>query len=213
MPASPCHDAMTIFAFSSDPTMELVFATNNKHKIKEIGDLLDSNFKILGLADVNISGDIPEDADTLAENALFKAKFVHKRTGLNVFADDTGLEVDALGGAPGVYSARYAGEGRSFDDNINKLLEQMADAEDRTARFRTVIALILEEKEYLFEGTVEGVITSERRGDGGFGYDPVFLADGYNRTFAEIPLSEKNMISHRARAMRKLLAFLKERQG
>ncbi|MBE0668914.1 MAG: RdgB/HAM1 family non-canonical purine NTP pyrophosphatase, partial [Bacteroidales bacterium] len=183
------------------------------HKIKEIGDLLDSNFKILGLADVNISGDIPEDADTLAENALFKAKFVHKRTGLNVFADDTGLEVDALGGAPGVYSARYAGEGRSFDDNINKLLEQMADAEDRTARFRTVIALILEEKEYLFEGTVEGVITSERRGDGGFGYDPVFLADGYNRTFAEIPLSEKNMISHRARAMRKLLAFLKERQG
>ena len=213
MPASPCHDAMTIFAFSSDSTMELVFATNNKHKIKEIGDLLDSNFKILGLADVNISADIPEDADTLAENALFKAKFVHKRTGLNVFADDTGLEVDALGGAPGVYSARYAGEGRSFDDNINKLLEQMADAEDRSARFRTVIALILEGKEYLFEGTVEGVITSERRGDGGFGYDPVFLADGYDRTFAEIPLSEKNMISHRARAMRKLLAFLIDRKG
>jgi XTP/dITP diphosphohydrolase len=213
MPASPCHDAMTIFVFSSDPTMELVFATNNKHKIKEIGDLLDRNFKILGLADVNISGDIPEDAETLAENALFKAQFVHKRTGLNVFADDTGLEVDALGGAPGVYSARYAGEGRSFDDNIDKLLEQMADAEDRSARFRTVIALILDGKEYLFEGTVDGVITLERRGDGGFGYDPVFLADGYDRTFAEIPLSEKNLISHRARAMRKLLAFLKEMQG
>lgn len=212
MPASPCHDAMTIFAFSSDRTMELLFATNNKHKINEIRDLLDNNFKILGLADVNITEDIPEDAETLAENALFKARFVHDRTGLNVFADDTGLEVEALGGAPGVYSARYAGEGRSFDDNINKLLEQMADAEDRRARFRTVIALILEGNEYLFEGTVEGVITSERRGNGGFGYDPVFLPDGYDLTFAEIPLSEKNRISHRARAMRKLLNFLKERQ-
>lgn len=193
--------------------MELVFATNNKHKIREISDLLDDNFKILGLADVNITEDIPEDAETLSENALFKARFVHDRTGLNVFADDTGLEVDALGGAPGVYSARYAGEGRSFDDNINKLLEQMADAEGRSARFRTVIALKLFGSEYLFEGTIEGVITRERRGDGGFGYDPVFLADGYDRTFAEIPLSEKNLISHRARAMRKLLAFLKERQG
>ena len=212
MPASPCHDAMTIFTFSSDHRMELVFATNNKHKIREISDLLDNNFKILGLADVNITEDIPEDAETLAENALFKARFVHERTGLNVFADDTGLEVDALDGAPGVYSARYAGEGRSFDDNINKLLEQMADAEDRSARFRTVIALILDRSEYLFEGTVEGVITRERRGNGGFGYDPVFLADGYDRTFAEIPLSEKNRISHRARAMRKLLAFLKEKQ-
>ncbi len=213
MPASPCHDAMTIFAFSSDFRMELVFATNNKHKIKEISDLLDNNFKILGLADVNITEDIPEDAETLAENALFKARFVHDRTGLDVFADDTGLEVDALGGAPGVYSARYAGEGRSFDDNINKLLEQMADAEDRCARFRTVIALILDGSEYLFEGSVEGVITRERRGNGGFGYDPVFLADGHDRTFAEIPLSEKNLISHRARAMRKLLAFLAEWKG
>ncbi|MCA1741406.1 MAG: non-canonical purine NTP diphosphatase [Bacteroidales bacterium] len=193
--------------------MELIFATNNKHKINEISDLLDNNFKILGLADVNITEDIPEDAETLAENALFKAKFVHDRTGLNVFADDTGLEVDALGGAPGVYSARYAGKGRSFDDNINKLLEQMADAEDRRARFRTVIALILEGNEHLFEGTVEGVITRERRGNGGFGYDPVFLPDGCDRTFAEIPLSEKNRISHRARAMRRLLAFLNERQG
>ncbi len=207
----PCHDAMTNFAFSSTRTMELVFATNNKHKIREISDLLDKNFNILGLADVNITGDIPEDADTLAENALFKARFVHERTGKNVFADDTGLEVDALGGAPGVYSARYAGEGRSFDDNITKLLGEMANADNRNARFRTVIALILDGKEYLFEGKVEGVITREKRGTGGFGYDPVFLADGHDLTFAEIPLSEKNQISHRARAMRKLLAFLKER--
>jgi XTP/dITP diphosphohydrolase len=188
--------------------MELVFATNNKHKIREISDLLDKDFKILGLADLNISEEIPEDANTLSENALFKARFVHDRTGLNVFADDTGLEVDALGGAPGVYSARYAGEGRSFDDNITKLLGEMEGAEDRSARFRTVIALIFNGKEYLFEGKVEGVITRERRGDGGFGYDPVFLAEGYGLTFAEIPLSEKNLISHRARAMRKLLAFL-----
>lgn len=191
--------------------MELVFATNNKHKIREISDLLDKNFNILGLADVNITGDIPEDADTLEENALFKARFVHERTGKNVFADDTGLEVDALGGAPGVYSARYAGEGRSFDDNITKLLGEMANADNRNARFRTVIALILDGKEHLFEGKVEGVITRERWGNGGFGYDPVFLAEGHELTFAEIPLSEKNLISHRARAMRKLLAFLKER--
>jgi XTP/dITP diphosphohydrolase len=191
--------------------MELLFATNNKHKIREISDLLDGRFKILGLSDVNITGDIPEDAETLAENALFKAKFVHDRTGMNVFADDTGLEVDALGGAPGVYSARYAGEGRSFDDNINKLLAEMQGAENRRARFRTVIALILDGTEYFFEGAVEGKITTERKGTGGFGYDPVFLADGYDRTFAEIPLSEKNRISHRARAMRKLLEFLTDR--
>ncbi|MRR19063.1 non-canonical purine NTP diphosphatase [bacterium] len=188
--------------------MELLFATNNKHKIREISELLDDSFKILGLSDVNITEDIPEDAETLAENALFKAKFVHDRTGMNVFADDTGLEVDALGGAPGVYSARYAGEGRSFDDNINKLLMELRDAENRHARFRTVIALILDGSEYFFEGTVEGEIISERRGNGGFGYDPVFLAEGYDRTFAEIPLSEKNKISHRAKAMRKLLEFL-----
>ncbi len=129
---------------------------------------------------------------------------------MNVFADDTGLEVTALGGAPGVYSARYAGEGKSFDDNIEKLLGAMKGADDRRARFRTVIALILDGSEYLFEGMVEGEITRERRGTGGFGYDPVFLASGHDRTFAEIPLSEKNTISHRARAMHKLLEFLRE---
>ena len=190
--------------------MKLIFATNNKHKIREISDLLDQNFSILGLAEVNITEDIPEDAETLEENALFKARYVHDKTGMNVFADDTGLEVDALGGAPGVYSARYAGEGRSFDDNNVKLLGQMKNVENRSARFRTVIALILNGKEYLFEGTVEGEIIREGKGTGGFGYDPVFKALGSNMTFAEIPLSEKNKISHRAKAMRKLLAFLSE---
>ena len=192
--------------------MELVFATNNKHKVKEITDLLDDNFRILGLADLNITEDIPEEADTLEENALFKARFVHEKTGRNVFADDTGLEVTALGGAPGVYSARYAGENKSFDDNIEKLLREMKGANDRSARFRTVIALILDGTEYLFEGTVEGEILKERRGTGGFGYDPVFLATGYDRTFAEIPLGEKNKISHRAKAMRQLLDFLNARK-
>ena len=188
--------------------MELVFATNNKHKIREIGDLLEGNFRILGLADLGITEDIPEEAETLEENALFKARYVHEKTGLSVFADDTGLEVTALGGAPGVYSARYAGESKSFDDNIEKLLREMQNATDRSARFRTVIALILDGSEYLFEGTVEGEIIWERRGVGGFGYDPVFIATGSDRTFAEIPLSEKNLISHRAKAMRKLIEFL-----
>jgi XTP/dITP diphosphohydrolase len=188
--------------------MKLIFATNNKHKIREISDLLDDRFKIIGLADVSITEDIPEDADNLADNALFKTRYVHARTGLNVFADDTGLEVDALGGAPGVYSARYAGTGKSPDDNIIKLLKELEGVEARKARFRTVIALIFNNNEYLFEGKVEGEIIHERRGTDGFGYDPVFMAEGYDLTFAEIPLSEKNKISHRARAMRKLLAFL-----
>ena len=189
--------------------MELVFATNNKHKVREISDLLDGDFKITGLSDLNITEDIPEDAETLEENALFKARYVHGKTGMNVFADDTGLEVTALGGAPGVWSARYAGENKSFDDNIDKLLREMQGAADRSARFRTVIALILDKKEYLFEGIVEGEIITERKGTGGFGYDPVFRASGSEKTFAEIPLQEKNIISHRARAMRKLIAFLK----
>jgi XTP/dITP diphosphohydrolase len=188
--------------------MKLLFATNNKHKIREISDIISNNFTIIGLADVNITEDIPEEAETLADNALFKARYVHERTGMNVFADDTGLEVEALGGEPGVYSARYAGEGKSFDDNINKLLNRLEGVEERKARFRTVIALILDNMEYMFEGSVEGEILSERKGTGGFGYDPVFRAAGYNQTFAEMPLTEKNRISHRAIAMRKLLNFL-----
>ncbi len=191
--------------------MELVFATNNKHKIREISALLKDDFRILGLTDLNITEEIPEEAETLEENAMFKARFVLERTGMNVFADDTGLEVSALGGAPGVYSARYAGEAKSFDDNIDKLLREMGSASERSARFRTVIALILDGKEYLFEGVVEGEIIRERRGTGGFGYDPVFIASGYDLTFAEIPLEEKNSISHRARAMKQLLSFLNER--
>jgi XTP/dITP diphosphohydrolase len=188
--------------------MKLLFATNNKHKIREISDIISNNFTILGLADVNITEDIPEEADTLADNAIFKARYVHERTGMNVFADDTGLEVEALGGEPGVYSARYAGEGKSFDDNINKLLNRLEGVEERKARFRTVIALIFENREYMFEGTVEGEILTERKGTGGFGYDPVFRAAGYDQTFAEMPLTEKNRISHRAVAMRKLLNFI-----
>ena len=188
--------------------MKLLFATNNRHKIREISDIISNNFTIIGLADVNITEDIPEEADTLADNALFKARYVHERTGMNVFADDTGLEVEALGGEPGVYSARYAGEGKSFDDNINKLLNRLEGVKERKARFRTVIALILDNMEYMFEGSVEGEILSERKGTGGFGYDPVFRAAGYDQTFAEMPLSEKNRISHRAVAMRKLLNFL-----
>ena len=190
--------------------MELVFATNNKHKIREISDIMDDSFRIIGLADVNITEDIPEEADTLAGNALFKARFVHERTGMNVFADDTGLEVEALGGEPGVYSARYAGEGCNFDDNINKLLTRLEGIEERKAQFRTVIALILDSREYLFEGSVKGEILTERKGSGGFGYDPVFRASGYDQTFAQMPLSEKNMISHRAVAIKKLLNFLEE---
>jgi len=188
--------------------MELIFATNNKHKIREISDLLDNRFNILGLADVSITDDIPEDADNLADNALYKARYVHERTGMNVFADDTGLEVNALNGAPGVHSARYAGADRNPDDNIIKLLKQLEGITNRKARFRTVIALIFNNREYLFEGKVEGKIIQKRKGTGGFGYDPVFIAKGYDNTFAEIPLSEKNKISHRAQAMKKLLAFL-----
>ena len=190
--------------------MDLVFATNNKHKVREISDLLDGNFRIIGLPDLNITEDIPEDAETLEENALFKARYVNGKTGMNVFADDTGLEVTALGGAPGVWSARYAGESKSFDDNIDKLLLEMQGMTDRSARFRTVIALILDGREYLFEGIVDGEILTERRRSGGFGYDPVFRATGSDRTFAEIPLQEKNSISHRARAMRQLINFLKD---
>jgi len=188
--------------------MKLVFATNNKHKIREISDLLDSRFEVIGLTEIGITEDIPEDADNLADNALFKARYVHEKTGLNVFADDTGLEVDALGGAPGVYSARYAGTSKDPSDNIIKLLKELEGVEDRKARFRTVIALIYDNSEYLFEGKVEGGIIHMRRGTGGFGYDPVFIAEGYDQTFAEMPLSEKNKISHRAKAMKNLLAFL-----
>ena len=188
--------------------MELVFATNNKHKLEEVQKLLSNNFNLLSLKDISFKGEIPEDYETLKENALQKARYIHDRFKTNCFADDTGLEIDFLKGAPGVYSARYAGPGCTFDDNINKVLNEMGDAENRKARFRTVIALILDEREYFFEGVVDGEILKEKQGDEGFGYDPVFRPLGYEQSFAEMILEDKNKISHRGRATQKLIEFL-----
>jgi XTP/dITP diphosphohydrolase len=194
---------------------EIVFATNNLHKIREIGALIDQRFRLLGLKDLGWTGDIPEDHDTLEENALQKAYFIHERYNRNCFADDTGLEVNALDGAPGVYSARYSRIGTPvFPDmepaagNIRKLLMALEGVEDRQARFRTVIALVWEGKEYFFEGIVNGEIILEPCGSEGFGYDPVFRPDGYGLTFAEMDLPLKNSISHRAKALEKLVEFL-----
>ncbi|MBK9388643.1 MAG: RdgB/HAM1 family non-canonical purine NTP pyrophosphatase [Bacteroidetes bacterium] len=188
--------------------MEIIFASNNDHKIREIRSIIDSSIKLLSLHDMNIREDIPEEEPNLEGNALAKARYVHRITGMNVFADDTGLEVDALGGLPGVKSARFAGESKDFSANIDKLLLMLGSNKNRKAQFRTVIALIWENEEYLFEGIVEGQIINERRGIEGFGYDPVFIPDGKTRTFAEMPLKEKNEVSHRARAFEKLRTFL-----
>ena len=188
--------------------MTLVFASNNEHKIREINSLLGTSFRLLSLSDININEDIPEEEPLIEGNALAKARFVHKASGLNVFADDTGLEITALGGMPGVHSARFAGEMKDSSANIEKVLSLLADSNNRQAKFRTVIALILENKEYLFEGTVNGTIIREKRGTNGFGYDPIFLPDGKIRTFAEMDLTEKNTVSHRARAFEKLKEFL-----
>jgi XTP/dITP diphosphohydrolase len=188
--------------------MELVFATNNQHKIKEIQKLAGSKVRLLSLSQVNILEDIPENEPTLDGNALYKARYVFNKTGLAVFADDTGLEVYALNGEPGVYSARYAGESKDSSANITKLLMALDGIDDRRARFRTIIALILKGKEYLFEGIVEGEIISERKGNEGFGYDPVFVPKGFDLTFAEMNLETKNKISHRAIAFEKLTDFL-----
>jgi XTP/dITP diphosphohydrolase len=188
--------------------MQLVFASNNEHKIKEINSLLGNSFTLLSLYDVNIDEDIPEEEPQLEGNALSKARFVFNATGLDVFADDTGLEIDELDGKPGVHSARFAGENKDSSANIQKVLSMLGSSENRKARFRTVIALIIDKKEYLFEGIVEGSITKETRGSEGFGYDPVFVPDGKTSTFAEMGLAEKNTISHRARAFEKLRDFL-----
>ena len=195
--------------------MEIVFATNNLHKLEEISSLLGENFQLLGLKELRIEEEIPEDHETLEENASQKAWYIFNKTGRNCFADDTGLEVDLLEGAPGVYSARYSRIGHpTFPEmetakgNIRKLLLQMKGSKERSARFRTVISLILEGKEYQFEGVVEGSITQTPSGYEGFGYDPVFMPAGYNHTFAEMDLSEKNQISHRARAVKLLVDFL-----
>lgn len=190
--------------------MKLIFASNNEHKIREINSLLGKSFTLLSLSDINIKEDIPENEPSLEGNALAKARYIHNATGKDVFADDTGLEIDALNGLPGVHSARFAGINKDSSANIEKVFSLLGNTENRKARFRTVIALIFHEKEYLFEGIVSGVIISENRGNGGFGYDPVFIPDGKNQTFAEMDSDEKNSISHRARAFEKLREFLNQ---
>jgi len=196
------------FCVKLNQIMKLVFASNNEHKIREINSLLGNSFSLLSLRDVNINEDIPEEEPQLEGNALSKARFVFNATGFDVFADDTGLEIYALNGMPGVHSARFAGEKKDSSENIQKVLSMLGSSENRKARFRTVIALILDKKEYLFEGTVEGTITKEIRGSEGFGYDPVFVPEGKTSTFAEMGLAEKNTVSHRARAFEKLRDFL-----
>lgn len=195
--------------------MRIVFATNNAHKLEEIRAILGHSHDILSLNDIQCHADIPETADTLEGNALQKARYVWDHYHLSVFADDTGLEVDALGGAPGVYSARYAGgAGHDSEANMAKLLREMHGHTDRTARFRTVVALILADgsdkgfSEHLFEGKVEGRIATERQGSEGFGYDPLFIPDGYDESFAQLGTAVKNRISHRARAVARLTDFL-----
>ena len=191
--------------------MKLYFATNNIHKLKEVQEVVGDSFQIESMRSLGINEDIPEDQLTLQGNALQKARFLYDRTGESCFADDTGLEVDALNGAPGVYSARYAGEAKNSLDNMALLLKNMSGIQNRKARFRTVIALILDGKEYLFEGVVNGTIAEEPRGTAGFGYDPLFVPDGYSTTFAEMDSEAKNAISHRGRAVEKLAAFLLKR--
>ena len=191
---------------------KIVFATNNKHKLDEIRKISEGKLEILSLNDINCQTDIPETGTTLEENALIKARFVKDNFGYDCFADDTGLEVKALGGAPGVYSARYAGEDCKAEDNIRKLLSNLAGVDDRSAAFHTVIALLMGDKQYFFEGVIPGKIIDEKRGESGFGYDPIFIPDGYEQTFAELGDEIKNTISHRAIATDKLIRFLLEMQ-
>nr|WP_262911934.1 non-canonical purine NTP diphosphatase [Bacteroides caecigallinarum] len=188
---------------------KLVFATNNAHKLEEIRAILGDKVEILSLNDIDCHADIPETADTLQGNAALKAQYIYDNYGLDCFADDTGLEVEALNGAPGIYSARYAGgEGHDSEANMKKLLSEMQDKDNSKARFRTVICLIEDGKEHFFEGIVNGSIIRERKGGAGFGYDPVFMPDGYSETFAEMGNDEKNKISHRARAVQKLCEYI-----
>ena len=190
--------------------MKLVFATNNKHKLQEVRDIIGSGVEILSLADIGCNDDIPETADTLDGNALIKARYIYEKYNVSCFADDTGLEVDALDGAPGVYSARYAGDGHDSEANMKKLLENLTGKNNRDAQFRTVIALIIDGEEKLFNGIVKGKITEEKRGNSGFGYDPIFVPEGYSESFAQMDSSTKNRISHRYRATKQLSDYLKE---
>lgn len=197
--------------------MKIVFATNNKNKLAEIREMLGDKIEVMSLADINCHEDIPETSDTLEGNALQKAHYVYDKYGMSCFADDTGLEVDALGGEPGVYSARYAGgEGHDSEANMAKLMDKLGDNDNRKARFRTVIALITgngEDDVKLFEGVAEGNIIREKRGGEGFGYDPIFRPEGYDKTFAELGHEIKNKISHRAKAVQKLVEYLKQASG
>lgn len=188
--------------------MKLIFATNNQHKVNEICSVLGNTLEIITLKEAGIDIDIPEPHGTLEENASGKSKTIFEMTGINCFSEDTGLEVTALNGEPGVKSARYAGDGRSFDKNIEKLLINLADKPDRSACFRTVISLLIDGNETLFEGTCDGKIIDKKRGEQGFGYDPVFIPEGSDRTFAEMNMKEKNIFSHRRKATDKLVAFL-----
>jgi XTP/dITP diphosphohydrolase len=188
--------------------MQIVFATNNENKLREINHILGESFELLSLRDLKIEDDIPEDEPSLEGNALQKAKHIYSILKMDVFADDTGLEIDFLNGLPGVHSARFAGEAKDSNANIDKVFSMMGTATNRKARFRTVIALIKDGKAFLFEGIVEGRIIDEKKGKEGFGYDPVFIPEGKDKTFAEMALDEKNLISHRARAFEKLRKFL-----
>lgn len=188
--------------------MKIVFATNNKNKIKEIQSMLPSSIEIISLESIGCHEDIPETAGTIEGNAVLKANYVTQKYGYDCFADDTGLEVDALHGEPGVFSARYAGEQKSADDNMDKLLLNLENKANRNAQFKTVIALNLKGQQHLFTGVARGEITSEKTGSQGFGYDPIFMPEGFRETFAELSLETKNMISHRGKATRALIAFL-----
>ena len=186
----------------------IVFATNNVHKLQEIRAMIPEGIELLSLADIGCHADIPETADTLEDNALIKARYVAEHYGMDCFADDTGLEVETLGGAPGVHTARYAGEAHDTEANIDKLLAELADKDNRKARFRTAIALIVQQEEHLFEGILEGEIAPVRRGTDGFGYDPVFIPEGTGKTFAELGSDIKNRISHRALAVNQLIEYI-----
>jgi len=190
---------------------KIVFATHNRHKLLEIQEILGEFYQVVGLNELKITEEIPETADTLEGNAQIKAEYIYDRLGMDCFSDDTGLEIEALQGAPGVYSARFAGEGCSFEDNVKKVLQLLEGVANRKARFRSVICLIMNGRKHFFEGKVEGKIIDIQKGKEGFGYDPIFLPDGFTETFAEMPLDRKNAISHRGVAVQKLIAFLKNR--
>lgn len=189
--------------------MKLVFATNNQHKLEELQAILGNDFTLLSLSDIECFDEIPEEQPTLEGNASQKAFYVFDKFGMDCFADDTGLEIEALNGEPGVFSARYAGEGKNADANMNKVLEKLTKINNRKARFRTVISLIINGEEKQFEGIVNGHILKEKRGNTGFGYDPIFKPDGFTTSFAEMGLEDKNKISHRGRAVQKLVKYLK----